>query len=94
MTIRVGRGREIVFNPVPYETIKVWASITEEVDVLPDFNSKAWQKVCEGYDEILTDLLEPECLAAAEVTANRKSIVHDYRIVEDDSTTTDPTEGK
>ncbi len=78
MSASVTRGREITFNPSPYETVKVWAVITESVaDGLAVDDKRS-----DMYDAALTNLLAKEIEEVAAVTSNPKSIVHDYRVDE------------
>ncbi len=74
---RVTRGREITFNPSPYESIKVFASLSRNLssDFDPEFEARE-------FDGILTDLLAQEIEEVAAVTRNPKSVVHEYRVSE------------
>lgn len=82
MSIRVTRARKVVLNPVinGYESIELFASIADEFEVMPK-DRESW---AQGYDDLLDDLLQGEMAAAAAVTDNKKSIVHDYRYTEID----------
>ena len=82
MSIRVTRARKVVINPVPngYESIEIFGSVADEFDVLP----KDLDKWAAKYDDLLDTLLQGEMDAAAAVTSNQHSIVHDYRYTEKD----------
>ncbi|WP_020142251.1 hypothetical protein [Terracoccus sp. 273MFTsu3.1] len=80
MSIRVTRARKVVVNPVinGYESIEMFASVADEFDVLP----KDLDEWAQGYDGLIDRLLQGEMDAAAAVTSNEHSIVHDYRFTE------------
>lgn len=75
---RVTRGREITFNPAQYESVKVFATVTQEWGP-EDGDPPDAQTLAEEMDEELTTLLRQEIDEVAAVTTNPKSIVSDYR---------------
>jgi len=80
VSVRVTRARKVVLNPKSngYESIELFASIADEFDALPK-DLDGW---AEGYDDLIDRLLQGEMDAAAAVTTNEHSIVHDYRYTE------------
>lgn len=80
MSVKVTRARKVVINPVVngYESIEIFGSVADEFDSLP----KDLDKWAAGYDDLIDTLLQGEMDAAAAVTTNRQSIVHDYRYTE------------
>lgn len=83
MTVyRVTRGREITFNPAQYESVKVFATVTQEWGP-DDDDPPDTQTLAEEMDAELDTFLQAEIDAVAEVTTNSHSIVSDYRVTEE-----------
>ena len=77
-TYRVTRGREITFNPAQYESVKVFATVTQEWGP-EDGDPPDAQTIADEMDAELTVHLQQEIDEVAAVTTNPKSIVSEYR---------------
>lgn len=79
---RVTRGREITFNPAQYESVKVFAVVTQEWGP-DDGGPPDSQTLADEMDEELTIYLQQEIDEVAKVTENPNSIVREYRDTEE-----------
>lgn len=83
MITRVTRGREVQFNPVQYEHVKAFATVTYEWGT-DDGDPPDTDSLTSQMDEEIDILLQPELDAVAKVTTNPASIIHEYRYTETD----------